>query len=195
MNETAIQNALWSKLQQKGHSLVVPNYTPAKWWECDVFSLTKAGMMVEHEIKLTVADFKADAQKLQKRFIRTPGGKWHEGQEVINKKRERLALADPNGPTRFFYVVPEGLLKAEDVPVWAGLLTASYDQYKIVRLCQEKEAPKLHTQPCAESVAKHALGVMYWRYWHLRTRMKPEHVESFEWDEPAAAATEPKEGG
>lgn len=181
MNETAIQNELWAHLRDKQHELVVPNYTPKQWWECDVFSLTKAGMMVEHEIKLTVGDFKADAKKERERKEST-GPAWHEYKMVQEKKHDRLALADPHGPTRFFYVVPNELLKPEDVPVWAGLI-----YFRSPRRTFEtvKKAPKLHTQPVPEAVSKHALGVLYWRYWHLRTALKC--------DDPRLAS-EPREG-
>lgn len=178
MNEKAIQNALWSRLNLQRHSLVVPNYTPAKWWECDMFSLTQAGMMVEHEIKLTVADFRADGKKAKGFYDKRdlPEAKFEERWEVTQRsKHECLALADPNGPSRFFYVVPDGMVKVEEVPAWAGLLTFTPCPHGgIPRFSVERDAPKLHKQPCAESVRERALGCLYWRYWHLRTRLRTD---------------------
>lgn len=42
MNERAIQLAILSEIRT---SIVcaAPNYTPAKWWECDLWAVTKAG--------------------------------------------------------------------------------------------------------------------------------------------------------
>lgn len=185
MNETAIQNALWLHLRLKKHGLVVPNYTPAKWWECDVFSLTEAGMMVEHEIKLTVADFRADVKKAKGFYDNrdVPGVSFQDRWKVTQRtKHECLTLADANGPTRFFYVVPAGMITAADVPEWAGLLHF-HDTPQRIGFSIEKDAPKLHRQRCPDNIQRHALSVMYWRYWHLRTRMKPERVAKLEGSE------------
>lgn len=62
ITELDIQIALWKDLQSS-RDLVMPNYTPKKWFECDVMAVTKAGYLEEYEIKLSASDFKADAKK------------------------------------------------------------------------------------------------------------------------------------
>lgn len=182
MNERQIQNSLWDRLRQMGHSLVVPNYTPVGWFECDMFSITKAGMMVEHEIKLSVPDFRKDAEKFKNEW----NGK-HGPDFAYDKrgKHERLLASDQEGPSRFFYVVPNEMVRVEDVPVFAGLMYfEAFDKYKRPRtFLVVKDAPKLHSGKVDPKVAKHALGVMYWRYWHLRTRIKPDDARLEENDE------------
>jgi len=158
MTEKSIQNALFGYLLQRGNQLSVPNYTPARWHECDMLAITRAGYSVEFEIKISRSDFKADASKTFKHFA--------------------LAKGDPNGPSRFFYVVPQGMITVEEVPAWAGLICAvPNEQNTSIRSLREvKKAPKLHTVPIREKVVDHIRGVFYWRFWNLR-RGLPENQE------------------
>lgn len=153
MTERTIQDALWADLTyQKGYGLVVPNYTPHRWHECDIFAVTKAALGVEFEIKISRSDFKADSAKVE--------------------KHNRLALADPFGPSRFFYVVPDGMVAVEEIPAWAGLIYARRwsSEYHSPRIALRtvKAAPKLHRTYVPAKVTDHARGVFYWRFWNLR---------------------------
>jgi hypothetical protein len=163
VTEHTIQNRLRDFLcYQRKHKFICPNYTPAKWWECDVFSVTEAGLMVEHEIKVTVADFRADAKK---------GLPQWKGSE---KKHDRLAARDPLGPSRFYYATPEGLITAEDCPEWAGLVFISPTR---VNPYEVKPAPILHREKVAPAVLDHVKGIFYWRYWNLRLKSKMEGAQ------------------
>lgn len=157
MTERTIQNALWGGLTyQKGYNLVAPNYTPSKWHECDLFAVTKAGMGVEFEIKISRGDFKADMAKTD--------------------KHRRLSLGDGLGPSRFFYVVPDGMVTVDEVPAYAGLIYArereAYPGGPARIFVREiKKAPKLHRQPVPVKVTDHMRSVFYWRFWNLRRGM------------------------
>ena len=178
MNERQIQDVLWTTLNMRGHRWICPNYTPRNWFECDVFSVTKAGFMVEHEIKLTISDFKADASKGRPAYAPTfddliSKRTWNEELKRYElptiKKHSQLAAAYTKGPSRFFYVVPEGLVKECDIPSWAGLIWAfPYGK----RVCTKivKPAPKLHTAVVDPEVIKHVSGIFYWRFWNFRQR-------------------------
>ena len=48
-------------------STVIPNYTPRRWWECDVWEITKAGYFREYEIKVSRADLLGDLKRPDKR--------------------------------------------------------------------------------------------------------------------------------
>lgn len=163
MTERTIQNALWSDLTyQKGYNLAAPNYTPHKWHESDLFAVTKAGMGVEFEIKISRSDYKADASKTD--------------------KHRRLALADPFGPSRFFYVVPEGMVTVEEIPSWAGLIyaverEAFFGGQSRIALREIKKAPKLHRNPVPMKVTDHMRGVFYWRFWNLRRGMPETEIQ------------------
>jgi hypothetical protein len=158
MTEFEIQNSLWKSLNRKNFALACPNYTPLGWWECDLFGVTAAGLGVEFEIKLTRADFMADAKKERQK----PGRKYGELPE-IQRKHSLLSGRHQGGPTRFFYACPAGLLTLEDMPEWAGLMT-----YESGFFSTPKEAPKLHSTKVSQKVMDHMRGVFYWRYWNQR---------------------------
>lgn len=70
-------------------------------WECDVLAISKSNLASEYELKITRSDFLADFKKPKhKKFERGEGG-------YISK---------------FWYVVPEGLIKKKEVPDYAGLM-------------------------------------------------------------------------
>lgn len=112
MTERQIQLGI---LRDLGASIVCacPNYTPAKWWECDLWTVTRSGYAVEYEIKLSARDFRADRAKIQRR--------WNGVEVTHHTKHERVGEAI--GPSRFFYVVPRDLVPAIEakLPEWAGL--------------------------------------------------------------------------
>jgi RNA polymerase primary sigma factor len=73
MKSTDIQ--AWLHQQRAAtYAVLLPNYTPDKWHECDVFGVTRAGYFHEFEIKLTRADFRmitaAEEMKLVRRAKR-----------------------------------------------------------------------------------------------------------------------------
>lgn len=144
-------------------NLVCPNYTPRKWWECDVFELTAAGYFTEYEIKLTRADFKADSKKIEKSWT----GPWDNRIEVIRKKHDLLAAGDPTGPSRFWYVAPEGILVDADIPAWAGLITCHVYSEKNrfgVQTTIVKEAPRLHKVKLEAKRLEHLRSIFYYRF-------------------------------
>lgn len=176
MNEARIQNAIWSDRGRQA-MLVCPNYTPAGWWECDMWLVTKNGYAVEFEIKVSLQDLKADAQKASSnKWVRdtTDATGWRQnGNEC---KHDLLAARDKRGPSRFFYVVPETLgVTAGDVPEWAGLIQArTIEGYRALQLWEERPAPKLHTTMVDPKIIEHCRSVFYWRYWNIRGRSSSE---------------------
>lgn len=174
MTQRAIQNWLWWHLKLKGHEWMCPNYTPKNWFECDMFSVTKKGYFVEHEIKLSVADFKADAKK---QWDKWNGKHGHEYERLTHKKHDLLLGNHPQGPTRFFYVVPSGLIQRDDVPSWAGLLYA--DDLNLAERPVNKisfhevlEAPVLHREKFDPQMLTRLGVTFYWRFWTERRKEK-----------------------
>lgn len=131
--------------------ILMPNYTPCAWHECDIWRVTKSGYAQEYEIKLTVADFRADQRK--------------------GHKMDALAAHSTLGPTRFWYVTPEGLLENECLPLWAGLIEASPGRYGkplVSKGSSMRHGPRLHNKKAAPWEIVHAQGVCYWRMWAER---------------------------
>lgn len=155
MNEKTIQNALWRSVLMRSSKVVVPNFTPRKWFECDVFSVSKAGYWSEWEIKLSVKDFVADATK--KNIF---GGK-------LLEKHAALREADSSRcPSYFWFVLSEEVAAKVVVPEWAGV--------RIIRpgrrptFTMDRPARRLHKEPAGESLVKQAMVACYWRYWRIR---------------------------
>jgi hypothetical protein len=181
MTASQINNGLYWLLARQSYQIQIPNYTPLRWWESDHYAVTKAGFAVEFEIKTSVADFKADATKQRDGAAMKTVGSWvyirdehgnimyHAGE----KKHDQLASRSIHGPSRFYFVCPEGLLQVEDMPEWAGLIWA-YDRPTngYPACCEQKSAPKLHREKAPEGTLENIRAAFYYRYWTLRQKMK-----------------------
>ena len=162
MTALDITNALMRERFKR--SFILPRYTPVRWWECDVFEITKAGYFREYEVKISLADYRADAEKESRSRIRMVGGKW----EDVPGKRKHEQIGQPEGPVEFYYVCPEGLLTPEIVPSWAGLIVMrdrgeNWNRWSRYVETTLKPAPRLHKSKVADSVRQHAESVCYWR--------------------------------
>lgn len=179
MKASEIQNSLHLR-RSDTYAVLLPNYTPERWHECDMFGVTRAGYFHEFEIKLTKSDFKADAKKRQgaRYDVNKETGKWDRTPGEL--KHDRLFALDEHGPSRFWYVAPSGLIALADLPTWAGLLNyaigsdRNYGHFETA-----KDAPQLHRKKVAREVLRHAMNVCYYRLWHVRhelARLKKDHA-------------------
>lgn len=174
MKEKTAQTVLYNYLEKRGLKLACPNYTPLGWWECDLFTVTPADMFVEYEIKLTRADFFHDQEKKPQDWKSRM--REARGDEVLTK-HARLERKDTQGPSRFFFVTPKGLLKPEEIPPWAGLIEidrAGSPRYGFRWSAGEcKKAPQLHRDKVNPKVVEHCHSVFYYRFWNLRRKFWP----------------------
>lgn len=173
MTERNIQRALYLD-RNKGAQLVCTNYTPLDWWEADVFLVTKRGYAVEFEIKLSVTDFKADAQK-ERQFYENREHPDHSERwrPTARKKHDLLAAGDRRAPSRFYYVFPKTLNFSPDlIPPWAGMLTVDSHPSGYYRVHEVKRAPQIHRTPADPKIVRHCQSVFYYRYWRLRLALK-----------------------
>lgn len=127
------------------------NYTPRKWWECDVFEITKAQVFREYEIKLTRADFFNDMNK----------------DDQFGSKHNRLHERDTFGPQRFWFVTPAGLLQPHDLPSWCGLIEITTARNGWLVENEVIAAPRRHTGKLEQDVRAHAERVCYYRMHNL----------------------------
>lgn len=108
MKSEAIQVALMSWVKSTRADIVIPNYYMGVW-ECDLMKVTyPSGFITEYEIKVSVADFKKDALK----------------QSQYSKRNKHNEIANGKRCNRFYFVVPEGMIKPEDIPEKMGLIYA-----------------------------------------------------------------------
>lgn len=168
LTERRIQRALWASMHGS-YSILMPNFTPAGWFECDVWGLTKAGYAVEFEIKLSLTDFRADQRKRDNNHYMRDG---QDGWTYVpgRHKHELLAEASLLGPSRFWYVVPAGLLGADAVPEWAGIIEATATGRR-ARITRVRPAPRLHRVKAGDAIMRKALSACYFRYWTERDRL------------------------
>jgi hypothetical protein len=152
-----IQRTLFFKLVSTS-KVVMPNFTPIGWFECDFFRVTQAGFFYEYEIKLSVSDFKADRRK--NLTIK-------EGSEYNNySKAELIESAKPRAPHRFFYVIPNYLYDEiyPILPTWAGLICVTPVYYNMSTV---KQAPKIHDKKVSKIIIDDACRSSVYRYWNL----------------------------
>lgn len=164
LTERTIQRCIYM-LNNKRFRVLLPNYTPLGWWECDLFGVTKAGYFHEFEIKLTVADFRRDSQK-KRHDIRAWNNETGQIEVTTPGARKHSLIGQAPGPSRFWYVVSEDMAGMGDVPSWAGLQVILDNNSGWARVV--KQAPQLHKAKIDDRVVRHALSVCYWRYWRER---------------------------
>lgn len=151
MNEREVQLAIFNKYS-KSNRIIMPNYTPIGWWECDVCCLTKAGYMREWEVKLSASDFRADFKK---------------------GKHKLMAEESDRCPRQFWFVMKEGLVPISDIPDYSGLIyieerVHSYfdGDHRWLNLNEVKKAPFLNKNKETCDIEQHMRSVASYRYWN-----------------------------
>ncbi len=96
-----IQEVVCKYIALKGHEAICENF--GYNWEMDIASLSKSGMLHEYEVKISRSDFLADKKQKATKFAH------------YEMRNERTC------PNYFYYVCPEGLIKKNEIPTWAGL--------------------------------------------------------------------------
>ena len=96
-------------------------------WESDYLIITQSMLVYEIEIKISRNDFKNDFKNKQDKHLLFEGG------EMLGKFSKAGGM-----PNYFYYAVPAGLIKPEEVPEYAGLIYVKQWGTEIV-----KDAKKL----------------------------------------------------
>jgi hypothetical protein len=104
MTSKDIQRALFRHYDKLNYPYMSAN-TKALWHEADFVAVSKSNFITECEIKISRSDFFADFKKSEKHTM-------------LNARK----LEDWHCPNYFYFVVPSGLVGAEEVPHYAGLL-------------------------------------------------------------------------
>jgi hypothetical protein len=160
-------------------TFILPNYTPADWWECDVFEITKAGFFREYEVKVSRADFIKDREKTKTDWSTWRGGPYIPGRPIPKKnKHDLLGNCCTLGPRQFWFVTLGDIVQLHEVPSWAGLIVVAEDPKWKGRLYEReaKPAPRLHATKIPDTVVKHSLSICYWRMHELHKRLKDQEV-------------------
>lgn len=151
-------------------------------WESDIFTLAASGYAIEVEIKVSRSDFLADFKKVDKHVLLSD----HKRKFTVIRKNDspleyawidekyvkldglacRVTLVSPKSaiPNRFYYACPEGLIKVEDLPPYAGLMWISDKGAVSIK----KQAPFLHKDKNIQEAD--LLDKYYWRVKNAITR-------------------------
>lgn len=153
MTEREIQNSLYRFCLRRGDKFFAPNFY--LHWETDFVSVTRDFKVCAYEIKISRADFKADFQK-------------HEKHKTFNEGKPIARL-----PNRFYYVCPAGLLNANEIPHYAGLLWVEPIRLGCrvpSRPTSVKKAPSLHSEPASRELTQRLCVSLMHRYWRMRIK-------------------------
>jgi hypothetical protein len=149
MNEKVIQDALHLDCSLKNHQIIVPNVN-MRWGESDLLSVTRAGLIFDHEIKLSRSDYLADFRNKTYKH------------GIIFQKPKDFCIKCPN---YFIYVCPTNLIKLAEIPVYAGLYYVKNGLIEVI-----KKPPRLHSEKIKPAALKKLARSLMFRYWNLRTR-------------------------
>lgn len=165
LDEARIQRALFYRLTDKGHEIVVPNVSHSwLYWEADVISFTKAGLMHEFEIKVSRQDFRNDFTKRKHADMK----------RILSNGGKHCARI----PNYFSYVAPEKAIPL-CVPDYAGII-AVYEagQYgDRIRLSQVRKPVQIHKQKPPEQAARKILRTLMYKYWTLSDTLERNKIQ------------------
>jgi len=131
------------------NGLRIPNIDNI-YGEMDVLRLTRNGYTYEYEIKLTLADFKADFKKQRKHAAYL---------QAFYTRTTKLPI-----PNYFTYVAPPKIIDIKEVPIYAGVYEIQNE------LVCVKKPPLIHRQKMEEYWLKkiaQSLNIRYlYNYWY-----------------------------
>lgn len=171
LDEQAVINAIvrehWST------SICLQRFTPKGWWECDVFMMTKSNYFYEYEIKLSRSDFFHDLKKSRQKY------NWATDDRPFSvdtiRKHGQLEKADPKGPAVFYYVAPSGMVKAAEIPKYAGLIEIFESDFGI-GLRNAVRAPRIHKTQTDDTVRDDIMRTCYYRMHQYLQQIRPNKV-------------------
>lgn len=139
LNEMTLQYAVYDFTSDRQHFASIPFLT-INTGISDVFSITRAGIGHDFEIKTSLNDFKADFKNkiwkhscMEKRWIDT--GK------------------QPNIPNYFWFVAPKGIIPINQIPEYAGFI----EVYSVcIEPCINRHYKKINRVFTSHSIKKNA---------------------------------------
>lgn len=133
MNSKNIIIGLYNHFRGLGYAFFSCN-TNALWHEADFVAVNKSMYVTECEIKISRSDFKADFKK---------------------EDKHRGFIEKTSTVNYFYYACPEGLIKVEEVPEYAGLIYITEGQWSsgVPRYTAwiQKKAPLMHKNKISDS--------------------------------------------
>jgi hypothetical protein len=184
ITEKAIQDALYRHLRVS-FTTVFPNMDTITNYEADVLAVSRAGYAYEYEIKISLADFRADMKKVCKHASLSGKVKkipypydWNPHDiYVLSDAPEDPFQAMRNGtcypekrPKQFWYVIHGFDVPDAELPTYAGLMKYAVPEVGLPWFETIKQAPNLPAKKVDKDLLHHATANMLFRYWSLRLR-------------------------
>lgn len=135
--------------------------------ELDVFSLSKAGLVAEYEVKVSRSDYQADFKKEAWDLAPVAGTRRY----AMGNKHALLA-AGRLLPNKFWFCVPEGLVTGLEVPAYAGLIYVSEPRPGLYSFQVVREPKILHRNKPPEKIYRQIATKCYYRYYDLYSRQQ-----------------------
>ena len=138
----------------KTADFVIPNVSWAFIeWEADLFVITKAGRINEVEIKVSIADFRADAKK----------DKWIK--PSINKRFNETINC-------FYYAMPIEIYDKvkNEIPDFAGVITYNHEN-KVASIIKKAKINRAAKSATTDEKLKLA-RLLNFRYWNIVEQQK-----------------------
>lgn len=132
-----IQMAVGKMQVLKNHLKVIENFKALNAYECDVFSIGSGGSFYEFEVKISRSDFLKPKEKIKHAEYRI-SFKSKKG-EVILTNEETQYQSLVKVPNYFSYACPAGLIKASEIPSFAGLY-----YFEDGELTEERAPKRIH---------------------------------------------------
>ena len=151
---------LMTFIRKTPNEVVIPNFYFG-WYEMDVFRLTSSGFVTEYEIKTSRADLKNDFKK--SRIVKFSN---QEGDNTEVFKHEEIEKGSYKA-NKFFFAVPDGLVKAEEIPKNCGLI---YYEKRFETFREVKPAKFIHKNKFDESGFKDLCKSLSWREMSIRLK-------------------------
>lgn len=172
LTESLVQVSLFRHLDRKRHKWICPNVTLFLAHQVDLCSATKAGMLHEYEIKLSRSDFRKDAASKPDKFAAMEA--CLRGESTIRRASvwnpKNFYELNARGPNFFSYVCPEGMIRVDEVPAYAGVMffDPEHLRRRLPIFAIAKKPTKLHGEPMtAETRATISTALMY-RCWKAK---------------------------
>lgn len=128
-----IINAIGKRQVLRNHPIVAPNISCVLNWEADILSAS-GGAVWEFEVKISRQDFLKDKQKK----------KWKQLEWIGPEKK----------PNYFSYACPDGLIKIEEIPDFAGLYYYKDGEIREIKPPVRIHEGKVDMKMIAEKVAR-----------------------------------------
>jgi hypothetical protein len=178
MKEKIKSQQLFDALSQKYSNTakyIVPNAFIFKGdWETDCFIQQRSsGYCYDIEIKISRNDFFADFRKCQKHSILKVGTYQNGWVSIENGDKVPRLCEHKKRPNKFFYCVPSGLIKINEVPEYAGLMYFNSHDESIEVV---KEAPFIHRDQIDFEKALCEKFYFYWKRQLLESKQFKKQI-------------------